>query len=347
MQRRFASSGGRAVGAALAAIRTLRVEASARPGPLLQNPGMQYIAEMNAELNLQTRYFDTADGIRLHAKVCGPDDAPTLLFMHGFPEFWYAWRKQLPEFARDYRCVAIDLRGFNLSSQPKDVAAYKPALLVADLCAVIKELGAPVHAVVAHDWGGALAWSLAALHPELMRKFVVLNSPHAITFAKALATDPAQQAASLYMNWLRRDGSEGALAEDGYRRLLDMLGALSDADRAAYRACWQRGLTGAVNYYRSSPLHPDTPETPGKAALVAAALKPAQFHVTVPTQIVWGTGDRALLPILLDGIEQHVSDLQLHTIEGAGHWLARENAAEVNRVIRAFLTNDRLISFSP
>ena len=138
---------------------------------------MQYIPQMTTALNLQTRYFDTAEGIRLHAKVCGPSadsGAPTLLFVHGFPEFWYSWRKQLAEFSKDYRCVAIDLRGFNLSSQPTEVAAYKPALLVADLCAVINQLGAPVHAVIAHDWGGAVAWSLAAQYPELMGKFVVL-----------------------------------------------------------------------------------------------------------------------------------------------------------------------------
>ena len=297
---------------------------------------------MNPELKLQTRYFDTAEGIRLHAKVCGPSadsGAPTLLFVHGFPEFWYAWREQLAEFSRDYRCVAIDLRGFNLSSQPTDVAAYKTAMLVADLAAVIDALGAPVHAVVAHDWGGAVAWSLAAQHPALMRKFVVLNSPHAITFARALATDPAQQAASQYMNWLRREGSEAVLAEDDFKRLFDMLGALSEEDRAAYRDCWQRGLTGGVNLYRASPLHPDTPEKPGKAALLAAALLPGQFHVRVPTQIIWGTGDRALMPVLLDGIEQHVSDLRIHRIEGAGHWLARENADEVNAVIRAFLAS--------
>ncbi len=300
---------------------------------------MQYIAEMNPELDLHTRYFDTADGIRLHTKVCGPADAPTLLFVHGFPEFWYSWRKQLAEFSRDYRCVAVDLRGFNLSSQPTDVASYKTALLVADLCAVINEIGAPVHAVIAHDWGGAVAWSLAAQHPELTRKFVVLNSPHAITFAKALATDSAQQAASQYMNWLRREGSEAALAADDFVRLFDMLGPLPEVERAAYRECWQQGLTGGVNLYRVSPLHPDTPEQPGKMALLARALRPEQFHVTVPTQIIWGMADRALMPVLLDGIADHVSDLRLHRIEGAGHWLARENTAEVNQMIRAFLTS--------
>jgi len=299
---------------------------------------MHYILRMANDLALQTRYFDTAPGVRLHAKVSGAADAPTLLFVHGFPEFWYTWRRQLPEFARDFRCVAIDMRGFNLSSQPVEVAAYKANLLVADLRAVINELGAPIHAVIAHDWGGAVAWSLAAQHPQLMKKFVVLNSPHAILFANALANDREQAAASEYMNWLRRPGCEAALAEDDFQRLFAMLGDLGADERAEYRACWQRGLTGGCNYYRVSPLHPDTAEAPGKVAAVAAALKPEQFRVTVPTQVIWGTGDRALRPVLIDGIGQHVPDLRLHRIEGAGHWLARENAAEVNAVIREFLS---------
>lgn len=300
---------------------------------------MHYIRRMTQDLPLQTRYFDTAPGIRLHAKVCGPENAPTLLFVHGFPEFWFTWRKQLPAFARDFRCVAIDLRGFNLSSQPLDVPSYKANLLIADLCAVIAALGAPVEAVIAHDWGGAVAWGLAAQHPELMKKFAVLNSPHAMLFANALAHDREQIAASEYMNWLRRPGSEDALATDDFRRIFDMLDAMSEDERAQYRACWRRGLTGGCNYYRVSPLHPDTADTIGRAAAVAAALKPEQFRVSVPTQIIWGTGDRALRPSLIEGIEAYVPDLRLHRIEGAGHWLARERADEVNAVLRQFLVS--------
>ena len=224
---------------------------------------MLYIAAMDDVLNLESQYFDTAPGIRLHAKVGGPAGAPTLLFVHGFPEFWFTWRRQLAEFTRDYRCVAIDLRGFNLSSQPADVGAYKAAHLIGDLVAVIDALGAPVHAVIAHDWGGAVAWGLAAQRPELMRKFAIINSPHAIPFARALAHDPAQIAASEYMNWLRRPGAETALAQDNFARLLAMLDPMSEAERAAYRQCWQRGLTGGCNYYRASPLHPDTADEPG------------------------------------------------------------------------------------
>ncbi len=287
-------------------------------------------------MELQSQYFDTAPGIRLHAKVCGPTGAPTLLFVHGFPEFWFTWRRQLAEFSRNYRCVAIDLRGFNLSSQPLAVEAYKAKLLINDLRVVIETLGSPVHAVVAHDWGGAVSWGLAAQHPELMKKFAVLNSPHTVAFANALASDPEQAAASQYMNWLRKPGAEAVLAEDDFKRLFAMLDAMEEAERAEYRANWQRGLTGGCNLYRVSPLYPDTPETPGRALAVATALKPEQFTVAVPTQIIWGTGDKALRPILLDGIEAFVPNLRLHKIEGAGHWLARERSDEVNAVLRRF-----------
>ena len=292
---------------------------------------------MMDESSLETLFFDTADGIQLHAKACGAAGAPVLLFVHGFPEFWYTWRRQLAEFSRDYRCVAIDLRGFNRSSQPVDVAAYKPDLLVGDLRAVIGALGAPVKAVIAHDWGGAVAWSLAARHPELMDRFVVLNAPHTILFAKALATDPDQQAAGAYMNDLRRPGFESELAKDDYRFLRQLLGPLDGQEAQAYRACWAHGLTGGCNYYRASPLHPDTPDAPGKIAAIAALLNPQDFYVTVPTQVIWGTGDVALRPVLLEGLGQHVSDLRVHRIEGAGHWVTRQNADEVNRVIRQFL----------
>lgn len=290
-------------------------------------------------MNLESHFFDTAPGIRLHAKVCGPASAPTLLFVHGFPEFWFAWRRQLEAFSAHYRCVAIDMRGFNLSSQPLDVPSYKAAQLIDDLRSVIAALGAPVDAVIAHDWGGAVAWGLAAQYPETMRRFVVINAPHVIMFAKALANDAGQQSASQYMNWLRRPGAECVLAEDDFKRLLEMLDAMPEDDAAEYRACWQRGLTGGCNLYRVSPLHPDTPDEPGRAAAVADALKPEQFHVTVPTQIIWGTADRALHPVLLDGIESLVPDLRIHRIEGAGHWVVREHADEVNALIQTFLVS--------
>lgn len=290
--------------------------------------------------DLASVYFDTAPGIRLHAKVCGPVDAPMLLFVHGFPEFWYGWRAQLDVFGRDYRCVAIDLRGFNLSSQPLAQQDYRVAKLLADLRAVIAALGAPVHAVVAHDWGGALAWSLAAQSPELMRKLAILNAPHTVAFAHALAHDPEQIAASQYMNLLRSAGSEAVLAHNQFQYLCEFAGLQTEDEKASYRACWSHGLTGGCNLYRASPLHPDeagAQDASGGIAALAAQLKPEDFAVRVPTQVIWGDADTALRPVLLQGLHAHVPDLRIHLVQGASHWLARTHADEVHRVLREFL----------
>ncbi len=292
---------------------------------------------MDTQSLFVSRVCPVAGEVRLHVAACGPLDAPPLLFVHGFPEFWYGWIHQLTEFANNYRCYAIDLRGFNLSSQPQAVAAYKAPLLLDDLRAVIAHVGGRVKAVVAHDWGGAVAWSLAAQSPELMEKFIVANSPHTMCFAKALAHDAAQIEASQYMNWLRAEGSEAVLAENNFQRLAAMASLKAQDQRARYRECWSRGLTGGVNYYRASPLRPDTDETKGTAEKILAALKPEQFRVNVPTQIIWGTGDVALRPVLLEDIESHVPNVRIQEVEGASHWLLRENSREVNRCIREFL----------
>jgi epoxide hydrolase 4 len=294
---------------------------------------------MNIESHFVSRRCAVAGDIQIHVAACGPQDAPVIVFVHGFPEFWWCWKDQIAEFSKDHRCYALDLRGFNLSSQPSAVAAYKPSLLIDDLRAVIEFAGGHTRAVVAHDWGGAICWSLAAQHGALIDKFVAINSPHTIQFANALAYEPAQIAASQYMNWLRNEGSEGALAKDNFKLLISFAGLTNDEQIARYRECWSRGLTGGVNYYRASPLHPDTAATIGAAAKVAGALKPEQFRVNVPTQIIWGTGDTALLPILIDGIEAHVPKVRIDRVDGASHWMQREYGVQVNALLRDFLKN--------
>jgi epoxide hydrolase 4 len=294
---------------------------------------------MDIEHLFVSKHCPIAGDIQIHVAACGPKDAPALLFVHGFPEFWWSWKDQLTEFASDHRCYAMDLRGFNLSSQPTSVAAYKPTLLLDDLRAVIAHAGGHLRALVAHDWGGAIAWSLAAQYPSLIDRFVAINSPHTILFARALASDPAQIAASQYMNWLRAEGSEGALAKDDFKLLVGFAGLTSDEQIARYRECWSRGLTGGVNFYRASPLHPDTAQSLGSAARVAAALKPEQFRVNVPTQIIWGTGDAALLPVLIEGVEAHVPNVRIDRIKGATHWMQRDYGTQVNTFLRDFLKN--------
>ena len=285
-------------------------------------------------------YAELPNGMRLHYAEAG--SGPLILFVHGFPEFWYEWKDQLAEFSRDHRAVALDMRGYNLSSKPQRVDDYRAKHLVEDLRLLIDHLGGRPCVMVAHDWGGAVAWSFAAAHPAYLRKLVMINAPHPVLFARELLHNPAQQKASAYMNLFRADKAERVLSEDGYRRLVAMTvdhwasGAGADEERAAYLAAWSQpgALTGGLNYYRASPLHP----TEDEAAMQKLAQLDAQkFRVDVPTLVIWGERDQALLPGNLDGLEQHVAALTVHRIPDGSHWVVHEHPEYVNRLIRQFL----------
>jgi pimeloyl-ACP methyl ester carboxylesterase len=287
-------------------------------------------------------YAELPHGIRLHYASCGKAGRPLLLCLHGFPEYWGAWEEVLPAFGDRHFAVAPDLRGFNLSSQPADVKAYRAREIVADVLALIRALGYRNAFVVAHDWGGAIAWQLAIAHPDVVARLVMLNSPHPIPFARELAGNPAQREASEYMNWLRAPGSEGALASDDFALLERFLRHSQRADRAwltperaaRYRQAWAHGLTGGVNYYRASPLYPPSANDPGAAAL---QLDPAAFVVRVPTLVLWGMQDPALLPALLDGLDDVVPDLTIERLDRATHWLVHEEPQFIaNRVLAFF-----------
>jgi pimeloyl-ACP methyl ester carboxylesterase len=288
------------------------------------------------------RQVEVQPGIRLHCAETGSPGAPLMLFLHGFPEFWQAWKDVLPAFADRWHAVAPDLRGFNLSSKPDGVRAYRASRLVADIDGLIRGLGHERAVIVAHDWGGAVAWAFAIAMPQRVQTLVILNAPHPVPFARMLAHDQAQQAASRYMNWLRRPGSETALAADDFALLERFFVGTSPPawydgpTRAAYRAAWGQpgALEGGVNYYRASPLHPPQEGEPGAAAL---SLDPKDFMVRVPVRVIWGEGDIALLPGLLDGLQAMVPDLQILRMPAHSHWLAHEAPVEVAAAIRRFV----------
>lgn len=286
-------------------------------------------------------HYTSVNGIRLHYVAEG-ERGPLMLFVHGFPEFWYAWHEQLLEFGRDHRAVALDMRGYNLSDKPPAVEAYRAKHLVEDLRQLIAQLGEPA-IVVAHDWGGALAWSLAIQHPQLVSRLVIVNAPHPVPFARALRDDPEQIAASQYMRRLRDPTAERVLSEDGFRRLAGMLRQFapgsawpSAEDLARYRDAWSQpgALTGGLNYYRASPLYPRDPKVDHDPVPVLA---PGQYTVRVPTLVVWGERDAALLPVLLEGLDEVVPDLRVERIADATHWVAHEQPQQLNRLIRAFI----------
>ncbi len=291
------------------------------------------------------RHADLPNGMRLHYAYAGA--GPLILFVHGFPEFWYEWKNQLAEFGRDHLAVAPDMRGYNLSSKPEGVSAYRAKHLVEDLRLLIDQLGGKPCVLVAHDWGGAVAWSFAAQHPDYLRQLVIINAPHPVVFARELRSNPAQQKASAYMNLFRSEKAERVLAESNYARLSRMTldswassgGVASDADRQAYLAAWSQpgALTGGLNYYRASPLHPPEANEPSGAAL--PELDPTQFQVRVPTLVIWGERDEALLPGNLKGLETHVKDLAVHRVPDATHWIVHERPHLVNELIRDFVTD--------
>jgi epoxide hydrolase 4 len=291
------------------------------------------------------------NGIRMHYASSGVKGAPLLLFVHGFPEFWWEWHTQLEYFGGDYFAVAPDLRGFNLSSKPAGVEHYKPKLIMQDLIGLIQHLGYAKAVVVAHDWGGAIAWNLAIMQPQWVEKLIIINSPHPYIFMRELANNPLQQKRSEYMNWLRTPGSESALAKDGFKLLEGFFNGMGqlpapwfdDATLAKYHAAWKtpgddgtHSLAGGVNYYRASPLHPPKPGDPGPATL---QLKPEDWIVRVPTKVIWGEADFALPPNLLDGIEQLVPQLDLTRIANGTHWLVHEQPDHINMLIAQYLAH--------
>jgi len=299
---------------------------------------------------MKQQSFSLSNGITLDCRMAGEAGRPVMLFLHGFPEAAFVWDEMLAFFSDPahggYLCVAPNLRGYAGSSAPSDVAAYRAKHLVQDLVA-LKELLSPqqpLACLVAHDWGGAVAWNMANQYPELMRQLAIINSPHPGTFLRELQSSPEQQAASAYMNFLIRPDAEVLLAEDDYRRLwafFTNMGAvdgpyawLTEDVKAQYREVWSQGLTGALNYYRASPLRPPRE---ADAAAAAITLPKSMLDILVPTLVLWGMNDIALPPSLVDGLEDYIPDLRLQRIADGSHWLVHEQPALVAQSLLAFL----------
>jgi pimeloyl-ACP methyl ester carboxylesterase len=310
--------------------------------------------------HIQTWQQDLPHGITLSCRACGETGRPVLLFLHGFPEGAWVWDPLLLHFSKPenggYRCIAPNLRGYERSSAPEDVKAYRAKYLVQDILALIdSECGtAPLAALVAHDWGGAVAWNLANQHPQRMRQLVIVNSPHPGPLLKALQHDAAQKAASAYMNFLVQPEAAAQLAANDFERLFGFLtgqdtsltsltanpdspampGWLTSEVQGQYRAVWQHGLQGGLNYYRASPLRPATPGDPGASAI---QIPIEALRIEVPTLLLWAQDDVALLPCLTEGLDAHIADLRLVPIEQATHWVIHEQPERVISEISGFL----------
>ena len=279
-------------------------------------------------------------GITLSCRAAGERGRPVLMFLHGFPEAAFVWDALLEHFGDRFRCIAPNLRGFGKSSSPAEVEAYRAKHLVSDLAALIdQQASGKVEAVIAHDWGGAVAWNLASQRPEMMRRLVIINSPHPATFLRELQHNPAQQAASAYMNFLCRPDAEALLSANDFARLWPFFtnmgaadpahpggGWLTETVRAQYREVWQAGLTGGCNYYRAAPLRPATSTDD---SVLKLQLPPDFCTVTLPTLVIWAEGDIALPVNLLVGLDHYVPKMRLLRVPGATHWIVHERPAWV------------------
>jgi pimeloyl-ACP methyl ester carboxylesterase len=290
---------------------------------------------------IQHVHLELPGGITLACRAAGDAAAPQrVLLLHGFPEAAFVWDEVmalLTSAQAAVRCLAPNLRGYAGSSAPVGAQHYRAKHLVADVAAVIEAMGAPVDVLVAHDWGGALAWNLAAQRPELLKHLVMINSPHPATFLRELLHNPAQQAASAYMTFLCRPDAQALLCDDDYRRLWPFFGAaawMTPAVQARYREAWGHGLDGPLNYYRASPLRPPAGADDPLHHLV---LPDEAVTVRVPTTLLWGEQDAALLPGLLDGLEHWVPQLRLLRVPEASHWIVHEQPTRVADAIRAAL----------
>ncbi len=264
-------------------------------------------------------------GVKIHYVALG--NGPLVVMLHGFPDFWYSWRAQMTALAPNYRVVAIDNRGYNLSDQPQGVDAYATPNLVADVAAVIKAEAAGPAVVVGHDWGGFIAWNVAMFEPQLVSNLIVLNLPHPNGLAREIANNPTQRANSGYaFEFQKPDAHEALSAENLARWVRD------PAAKAHYLTAFNRSsFEGMLNYYKANYPNPDTQPSESETAQALPT-------VQAPVLVIHGLDDQALLPGGHDGTWQWVEqDLTLVTVPGAGHFVQHDASDFVTQTMLGWL----------
>jgi pimeloyl-ACP methyl ester carboxylesterase len=280
--------------------------------------------------NSWTKAYITTNGVKLHYVTQG--EGNLMLMLHGFPEFWYSWRHQIPEFASDFQVVALDLRGYNHSDKPSAQSAYAMDELVKDVKGVIEGLGYQTCILVGHDWGGAIAWSFAYQYPELVERLIILNSPHPAKFVQGLTT-PQQLLRSYYIFLFQLPWLPELFLQLGDYQAIEAIfvdtavdkSAFTKADIDAFKdAAAKRGaLTAMLNYYRN--------------IFSGERLNRTWGILEVPTLMIWGEKDVALGKELTYGTEAYVRDFQIKYIPKCSHWVQQEQPQLVNEYIREFL----------
>jgi len=291
----------------------------------------------------QFRRVPLKTGVTLNVALAGPADGPAVILLHGFPESHRTWRGLAPLLADQFRLVMPDQRGFAGSDRPQEVEAYQTEVLVDDIFALAEALEIERFALVGHDWGGAISWPAALRGDPRLERLVIINAPHPVIFQKSVIEDVDQRAASQYINAFRSSGFEQAAEAMGWETLFDKsfsghvdLAIVAPGERSQYVAEWSEpgGFTAMLNWYRASKL---VVPPPGVSVPIPDWVLTAFPKVPVPTLVIWGMKDKALLPIQLDGLDALVPDLRIERIADAGHFVPWEKPEAVAAALKPFL----------
>jgi pimeloyl-ACP methyl ester carboxylesterase len=301
--------------------------------------------EENAISELPRHEYIDVNNIKIHFATSGSGEL--VLLLHGFPEFWYSWRHQIPILSKRFKVVAPDLRGYNESDKPSGLRNYSNSVLVQDIKDLISAQGAKRALVVGHDWGGAIAWNLAMMAPEYVKKLVILNCPHPLALVEAfLSMRIRQLQKSWYIFFFQLpDLPEKVLSQDNCKFLKKLLvgsavnrETFSEADLRKYVEAWSKpgALTASINYYRANM----------NIAQILALSSEQREHlmgryskVKCPTLVIWGEDDAALDKSLTLGMDKYVEGAyEIKYIQKCGHWVQQEESEKVNRYLMEFLT---------
>jgi pimeloyl-ACP methyl ester carboxylesterase len=295
-----------------------------------------------------THNYASSNGSRFHYAEAGSGDNLVIL-LHGFPEFWYSWRHQLTALGKSYHVVAPDMRGYNLSDKPGRVEDYRIEVLIEDVVGLIKYFGASKAAIVAHDWGAAVAWAVSQKYPEKVSKLAILQVPPAAAWRANMTL--RQLLRSWYMFFFQlprvpewRISRNNFVALEGvFKDSVARQGTFSTADIEAYKAAFRQpgAATAAINYYRANVRRLMAGSAKSKHDGPQSAAPRNDGRIRVPTLFIFGEQDFAILPATVRGVAKYIdapfSELR---IPDSGHWVQNEAADEVNAALREFLATE-------
>ena len=282
-------------------------------------------------------------GVTLNVALAGDRGSPAVILLHGFPESHRTWREVAPRLDNEFLLVMPDQRGFAGSDRPQDVDSYKTDILIDDMFALADALGLQQFALVGHDWGGAIAWGAALRGDPRLKRLAIINAPHPVIFQKSLIENADQRAASQYINAFRAPGFENVVEAMGWRTFFDKtfsghvdISKIPEVEKQQYIAEWSQpgAFAAMLNWYRAANV---VVPPPGVTVPLPDVLLRAFSTVQIPTLVIWGMKDTALLSVQLDGLDRLVEDLTIVRLPDAGHFAPWEAGEEVAAALEPFL----------